>query len=169
MTDFLSWGFWQDAHWLPNAAMYRSDWSIKPNGQAFLDLVFHDWWTNVDLAADASGQATVRAFKGEHNVSGGFGGFTTTVNATLTTGGKEVQIVLPFILGDYNHNGVVDAADYTVWRDSLGKAVAVGVGADGNGNGLIDAGDYQRLATTLRPKTPHRLRQQCPRTVVAAA
>lgn len=142
MTDFLSWGFWQDAHWIPNAAMYRSDWSIKPNGQAFIDLVFHDWWTDVDLAADASGQAIVRAFKGEHNVSGGFGGFTTTIDATLTTGGSQVQIDLPFILGDYNHNGVVDAADYTVWRDSLGKSVSVGVGADGNGNGLIDAGDY---------------------------
>ena len=23
--------------------------------------------------------------------------------------------------GDYNGNGVVDAADYTVWRDSLGQ------------------------------------------------
>ena len=24
------------------------------------------------------------------------------------------------LTGDYNHNGIVDAADYTVWRDSLG-------------------------------------------------
>ena len=27
------------------------------------------------------------------------------------------------ILGDYNHDGVVDAADYTVWRDTYGQSV----------------------------------------------
>ena len=26
------------------------------------------------------------------------------------------------LMGDYNHNGIVDAADYTVWRDTLGQA-----------------------------------------------
>jgi hypothetical protein len=105
--------------------------------------VFHDWWTDVDLAADAGGAATVRAFKGQHNVSGSFGGLTTTVGTTLTTGGKSLGLALPFVLGDYNRNGIVDAADYTVWRDSFGRTVAIGVGADGNGNGVIDSGDYQ--------------------------
>ena len=44
--------------------------------------------------------------------------------------------------GDYNGNHVVDAADYTIWRDTLGKSVTPGSGADGNGNGTIDSGDY---------------------------
>jgi hypothetical protein len=44
--------------------------------------------------------------------------------------------------GDYNGNGVVDAADYTVWRDTLNTNVAAGTGADGNQNGMIDTGDY---------------------------
>jgi T5SS/PEP-CTERM-associated repeat protein len=46
--------------------------------------------------------------------------------------------VLP---GDYNQNGVVDAADYVVWRNTRGQSGS-GLGADGNGNGQIDAGDY---------------------------
>ncbi len=49
---------------------------------------------------------------------------------------------LPPLLGDYNHNGVVDAADYTVWRNTLGQNVVNFTGADGNGNGVIDAADY---------------------------
>jgi hypothetical protein len=46
------------------------------------------------------------------------------------------------VLGDYNHNAVVDAADYVVWRDSLNQSVPNGTGADGNDNGLIDSADY---------------------------
>ena len=47
----------------------------------------------------------------------------------------------PALPGDYNHDHVVDAADYTVWRDSFGQTGS-GLAADGNGNGQIDAGDY---------------------------
>ena len=43
--------------------------------------------------------------------------------------------------GDYNGNGVVDAADYVLWRKSLGQSGA-GLAADGNGNGVVDAPDY---------------------------
>lgn len=44
--------------------------------------------------------------------------------------------------GDYNGDGYVDAADYTMWRDALGQSVAAGSGADGDGNGLVDPSDY---------------------------
>jgi hypothetical protein len=46
------------------------------------------------------------------------------------------------LAGDYNGNGVVDAADYTVWRDALGQHVLNFSGADGDGDGVIDEGDY---------------------------
>ena len=36
---------------------------------------------------------------------------------------------------------MVDAADYTVWRDSLGQSGS-GLAADGDGNRIIDAADY---------------------------
>ena len=45
--------------------------------------------------------------------------------------------------GDYNDDGVVDAADYTAWRDTFGQPVAMpGDGADGDLSGMIDVGDY---------------------------
>ncbi len=43
--------------------------------------------------------------------------------------------------GDYNGDGVVNLADYTVWRDSLG-ATGIGLAADGNGSGVVDSSDY---------------------------
>ena len=46
------------------------------------------------------------------------------------------------LTGDYNHNGVVDAADYVIWRDTLGQSVPAGSGADGDNNGVIGSGDF---------------------------
>lgn len=45
--------------------------------------------------------------------------------------------------GDYNLDGAVNAADYTVWRDALGNLVPPGTMADANANGRVDALDYQ--------------------------
>ncbi len=48
--------------------------------------------------------------------------------------------VLP---GDYNGNRTVDAADYTVWRNSLGRSDLMPYsGADGSGNGIVGPEDY---------------------------
>lgn len=46
----------------------------------------------------------------------------------------------PGLAGDYNGDGRVDLADYSVWRDTLGSTTELA--ADGNENDVIDAGDY---------------------------
>jgi hypothetical protein len=43
--------------------------------------------------------------------------------------------------GDYNGNLEVDAADYVLWRDTLGES-GQGLPADGNDNDVIDTADY---------------------------
>ncbi len=49
----------------------------------------------------------------------------------------------PNLAGDYSLDGVVDAADYTVWRDSLGATgIARYTGADGDGDGKITQNDH---------------------------
>ncbi len=66
---FIQWGLWEDAHWRSDAALFNSDWTIKPNGQAYLDLVYDAWWTNEQSTSDAIGSGTIRGFKGMHNVT----------------------------------------------------------------------------------------------------
>lgn len=45
------------------------------------------------------------------------------------------------IAGDYNNDGKVDAADFVVWRQTLGQN-GIGLAADGSGNGTIGQSDY---------------------------
>ena len=55
------------------------------------------------------------------------------------------QYILDFVVsipGDYNGDLLVNAADYTVWRNTLGQSVAAGEGADGDRDAMVDIDDY---------------------------
>jgi hypothetical protein len=54
----------------------------------------------------------------------------------------QLDFVVPPSKGDYNHDQTTNAADYTVWRNSLNLSVVAGSGADGNGDGEITPADY---------------------------
>lgn len=64
------------------------------------------------------------------------------------TGGRRIDIgafeLQPASTpGDYNLDGINDAADYVMWRKLLGiLVVAPFAGADGDGNAVVDPGDY---------------------------
>ena len=86
--------------------------------------------------------------------AGGVSGAFTNMSLPALSAGKAWQllygphsvslaVVAPsavFLNGDYNRDGAVDAADYTVWRDTLGSTTKLA--ADGNNDGSIDAGDF---------------------------
>ena len=74
---------------------------------------------------------------GFFRVVDGGGGLRIDIGAYESQG-----IPLAFPDGDYNHDGIADAADYTLWHDTLGGTVPVGTGADGVADGLIDQADY---------------------------
>jgi hypothetical protein len=56
----------------------------------------------------------------------------------------EIFRIVPDIDGDYNLNGVVDAADYTIWRDTLGSHVDLRANGDNSGAsiGVVDEADF---------------------------
>ena len=92
VDGILMWGFWEKAHWLPRAALFRADWTIKPNGQAFLDLVQHQWMTHAKGAADAAGCYRVRAFLGDYQVIVKSAGKIATAAASLPRDGATVTV-----------------------------------------------------------------------------
>jgi hypothetical protein len=47
-----------------------------------------------------------------------------------------------FLAGDYDRNGSIEPADYDRWQAEFGELVMPWTGADGSGDGIIDTADY---------------------------
>lgn len=75
------------------------------------------------------------------NYPGGSSATNSPTNFAGMAGSVDLPS-LPMTTGDYNGDLTVDAADYTVWRDTLGQNVEPGSGADGEPDGTIDVADY---------------------------
>ncbi len=69
MEGMVLWGLWEGRHWRPDAALWRKDWSIKPAGQVWRELVFKQWWTDETVTTGADGTASVRGFHGTYTVA----------------------------------------------------------------------------------------------------
>ncbi len=118
MEAVTMWGFWQGSHWMPNAALYRNNWTEKPSLQAYQDLVFNQWWTDEMGASDGAGEYLLRAFKGEYEITVTYNGQEYVVPFVLNDD-MSIEVMLPFAIGldgDHNGDGTVDAADYATWR-----------------------------------------------------
>jgi hypothetical protein len=59
----------------------------------------------------------------------------------LHSNGAAALVASLKVAGDYNGNGVVDGADYVVWRKSAGQTGA-GLAADGNGDNTVNNDDF---------------------------
>lgn len=69
MEEFIMWGFWEGAHWIPRGALINEDWQPKPAFSVWQDLVYDQWWTDETLTTDPSGTARIRAFLGEYRIT----------------------------------------------------------------------------------------------------
>lgn len=94
--SFIMWGFWGGAHWFgERGAMFRTDWTPKPNLEAYTNLVLKEWWTRQSLQTAEDGTASTRAFLGHHKiVVEAPGCLPSTRIVELGKGGRELRIVL---------------------------------------------------------------------------
>jgi hypothetical protein len=99
----------------------------------------------IPLAGDSFEVMTYGSRLGEYaTVDGGTVDYSATygANSLVLTVLAPIAALAIDLAGDYNGDGAVDGADYTVYRDMLGRFVPAFSSADGNGNGRVDQGDY---------------------------
>ena len=135
-TGFLIWDWTQEDagvdQWAPGSALYTvntSDWNsaaITPAGQVWQDLLgIHDWdgnpnngWnTQLTLTAGANGTINFNGFYGEYEITVGNQTYDLNLSKGVTNYVVGNSNGLP---GDFNQDGRVDSADYTLWRNGGG-------------------------------------------------
>jgi hypothetical protein len=89
----------------------------------------------VSFGEDNSGNLYVVDF-------GGTRGDSSFGNDYPNAGKGQIFMLVPFLPGDYNNNGVVDAADYTVWRDHFGTSYQLPNEVPGTTPGSVTIDDY---------------------------
>jgi endo-1,4-beta-xylanase len=94
VQGIVLWGFFAPQSANAVAALYRADWTLKPNGKAWYDLVFRRWWTNADGTTDNHGRYRTRGFLGDYQITVSKGGRTRTLRVSLPHRGQTLSVRL---------------------------------------------------------------------------
>ena len=94
VTAVMTWGFWEGRHWRPDAALFRKDWSLKPNGKAWFDLTTRDWWTRASGITGADGSFPMRGFFGDYDIKVTPGGRVHSSMARLAAPKTAVTVTI---------------------------------------------------------------------------
>jgi fibronectin-binding autotransporter adhesin len=79
---------------------------------------------------------------GQGALVGNLAGRDLFISYTAGDGNDVALFTAPALSGDFNGDGIVDAVDYTVWRNNLGDATENDINNAGDGQGGVDAADY---------------------------
>ncbi len=95
VTGIVQWGFWEKAHWLPRAALWDSNWNLRPHGKVWVDLTTKTWWTNADGQTNVAGRYATRGFYGDYEVTVSSGADRKIETFELTPKNGALEIRLP--------------------------------------------------------------------------
>ncbi|MEX0988203.1 MAG: endo-1,4-beta-xylanase [Bacteroidales bacterium] len=91
VTSITVWQIWgSEGH---NRVLWNSDWTIKPAGEAWIDLVHNKWWTEETGITNNEGQFEARGFLGDYEIHIQVENEIKTMNCNLLPEGTSLNIV----------------------------------------------------------------------------
>ena len=94
VVAIVMWGLWEGRHWYPEAALYRQDWTQKPNARVWEDLVRRQWRTSKMGSTGDGGTFEIDGFHGEYEITVRYKGRTYQDRVALGPGGISHGVVL---------------------------------------------------------------------------
>ena len=94
VTGVTLWGFWENAHWKPDAAMFRKDWSAKPSATVWREWVKGKWNTHDKKVTNSAGKVNLRGHFGTYAISVSYKGKVKELSCQLGKDGESIQVVL---------------------------------------------------------------------------
>lgn len=95
VNGIVQWGFWQKHHWKPQAALWAEDWSLRPHGRVYLDLIHRVWHTEQAGRTTPAGEFVFRGFRGDYEVVVRRGSASITVEIPFADATASNEVVLP--------------------------------------------------------------------------
>ncbi len=94
VESVLTWGYIEGAIKETNAALVKSDFTLKPAGEAWIDLFYNQCWTKEAGKTDGSGKFMTRAFHGLQEVTVTVNGKTGTIDVPVDFKGTKLTAVV---------------------------------------------------------------------------
>ena len=95
VTGFTMWGFWEPKHWKKDAAMFRNDWTEKPNAAIWRDLVTKQWKTNFTQVSNKEGQVKSSGHLGSYEMTITKGNLIKKIKFNVAKNAKTLEVILP--------------------------------------------------------------------------
>jgi len=95
VNGIVLWGFYQKNHWMPEAALWKNDWTRRPLGDAYVDLVTKLWHTAAAGETGADGRFATRGFLGDYRIVVSRDGREKVASPRLPAGGVEIKVQIP--------------------------------------------------------------------------
>jgi hypothetical protein len=141
VKSFMFWGFWENSHWRPDGALYNADWSIRPNGEVYRDLVLNQWRTpDLETTTGSAGEVSFDGFLGTYRytiktLSGELNGTFEITNSFQSGLSNEIIITLDahsqgFFLDDWTPKSIEITDFEEVPQTTEEATVTVSVKAD---------------------------------------
>lgn len=92
ITGVNLWGFWERHHWKPAAAMFRKDFTPKPNAAVWEELVLGAWKTDYTGKTDKKGVSENRGHLGQYKLEVTYAGQTQVRDFKLDRSGFECLV-----------------------------------------------------------------------------
>lgn len=94
IEGFIFWGFWEGRQTLPEAALYKQDWTIKPTGEIYRNLVLDQWWTDDVALSNVDGDLLTRGFLGDYVITARKNDLSATATLSLGSDGASITLKL---------------------------------------------------------------------------
>jgi GH35 family endo-1,4-beta-xylanase len=91
----MLWVFWEGAGWKPETALWRKDWSEKPNAKVWRELVCKLWRTQAIGETDQSGLLGAHGHRGLYEVTVEIAGKKTVMPFNTEHGVGMIRVVVP--------------------------------------------------------------------------
>lgn len=88
VKSFVFWGFWEQRHWRPAAALFKSDWTKRPAADSVYNLIHNVWSTHLATTTNNSGVVAFNGFNGTYTFSVKDGNEWKTITSPVVLSGK---------------------------------------------------------------------------------